>query len=121
MDEVIIRSLQGTANAAEAEALRAWRQEDLRNERYYRDTARAWRLTAVVGPARPEAPGEAVRTAAPARHAGVLAEVRARGGWSGRAPTAVRASLLAAAALMVGVGVGVFWPRPCGGAGSRRG
>jgi transmembrane sensor len=112
MDEVIIRSLQGTANAAEAEALRAWRQEDLRNERYYRDTARAWRLAAVVGPARPEAPDEAVRTAARARHAGVLAEVRARGGWSGRAPTAVRATLLAAAALVVGVAVGVFWPRP---------
>ncbi len=46
MDELITRFLQGTASSFEAQQLRRWREKSPENERYFREVAGVWDLTA---------------------------------------------------------------------------
>ena len=46
MDDIILRSLSGTATRSEEAALREWRLASPENQQRYRDLARVWALTA---------------------------------------------------------------------------
>ena len=106
MDEIIIRSLQSQATAAEEQTLRAWRQESLQNERYYRDMVRTWRLTAVLEPDSASSPALESISAKRSRYSAVPAR---------RPRVYARAALLAlsaAAALVLALATGLLrWPQ----------
>jgi transmembrane sensor len=100
MDEIIIRSLQGRATAAEEQTLRAWRQVSLQNERHYRDLARTWRLTGLLEPA--------VASTPPALALGKPKIFSDRTSRRRLFTYAATLALTAAAALVIGLGIGVF-------------
>lgn len=103
MDELIIRSLQGQTTHSEEQTLRAWRQESLQNERHYRDLARTWRLAAVLEPESASSV-PSLKTAKTQRNRFVETHApRPRA--LKRVATLV---LTAAAALVLGIGIGVF-------------
>lgn len=105
MDEIIIRSMQGTATPAEEESLRGWRQESLQHERHYREMARAWRAAGLIEPVSTPLSRLPVRTARDRGGVPLLARLEQsrpfarRLGWA-----AAIAALLA-----IGVGIGVSW------------
>src|SRR5690606_36611597 len=99
MDELIIRSFQGSLDPDEEPLLQQWRQASLQNERYYRSMKRAWEYAALAAPAAQDAPESpsAVRAS----------RVSARGRSTGpRAPRIAAAAFAAAAMLALGIGIG---------------
>jgi transmembrane sensor len=101
MDELILRSLEGTASPEELERLRRWRAESAENDRLYRDMARIW--TAVprgYQPADPAPPPDS-RTITDRPDLRVLPMTIARRG------PGVRWGMAAAALIVLATGAGI--------------
>ena len=99
MDELIIRSFQGSLAPDEEPLLQQWRQASLQNERYYRSMKRAWEYAALAVPVAHDAPES--------RSSAGAARVSVRGRSTGpRTPRIVAAGLAAAAMLAIGIGIG---------------
>lgn len=114
MDQIIIRSLQGTATEAEEKRLRTWRRAAKENEIRYREVTRLWELTeAARAPAagrRPPSADEIIEFAnadrADDQPATRVPKTRQSDTW-----TTLRratAAMSAAALVLLGLGLGKF-------------
>lgn len=112
--ELIIRSLQGRATAAEEEALRRWRQLSPDNEASFREVERVWRIT---GRARERTPRR-TPTVMGLLHDAKISGARSLAGTPPIARTSHPVRMLAAACVLLATGIaagvvaGATWIKP---------